>query len=338
VRVNNGPRVRIRSGFGTSEFDAEYQAALAGTARPGTYGSAAAGTLAWLIERYRETAAWQQGLSQATRRQRENIFKQVIKSAGDKPYTQVTTETIIAGRERRGATPHQARHFLDAMRGLFRWAKDARHVKRDPTEGVANLPRRKGSGFRAWTGDDVAAYWRKWPLGTHERVWLDVILYTGLRRGDAVRLGRQHVRNGEATIKTEKSQGQVEVTLPILPVLARTLSVGPCGDLAFICGKRGKPLTKEAFGNMFKKACRAAGVPGSAHGIRKIAAATAAMNGATTEQLKALFGWTSDSMPALYVKSANRARMARSAAHLLIAANETNETNRTESENLFPHL
>ena len=47
---------------------------------------------------------------------------------------------------------------------------------------------------------------RRWPIGTKERVWLDVLLYTGLRRGDAVILGKQHVKNGIATIKTEKSQ------------------------------------------------------------------------------------------------------------------------------------
>jgi transcriptional regulator with XRE-family HTH domain len=48
---------------------------------------------------------------------------------------------------------------------------------------------------------------------------------TGLRRGDAVRLGRPHVRDGIGTIKTEKSGYTVEVTLPILPVLAQTLDV-----------------------------------------------------------------------------------------------------------------
>jgi integrase len=254
----------------------------------------------------------------------------VIGSAGTKPYTKITTDTILAGRDRRSATPHQARHFLDAMRGLFRWAKEARHVRRDPTEGVPNLPRRKSDGHRPWTEDDVAAYWQKWPLGTRERVWLDVLLYTGLRRGDAVRLGKQHVRNGVAAIKTEKSQGTIEVTLPILPVLAKTLAAGPCGDLTFISGKKGNPLTKESFGNVFKKACREAAIPSTAHGVRKIAAATAALNGATTEQMKALFGWTSDAMPALYAKSANRARLAKAAAHLLISG-ERQENGQGES-------
>ena len=63
-----------------------------------------------------------------------------------------------------------------------------------------------------WTEDDVAAYEKRWPVGTRQRVWLDVLLYTGLRRGDAVRLGRQHIRDGLATLKTEKTD--TVVTLP----------------------------------------------------------------------------------------------------------------------------
>jgi hypothetical protein len=45
-----------------------------------------------------------------------------------------------------------------------------------------------------------------------------------------VRLGRQHVRNGVATLKTEKGGFTVEVNLPILAALHATLDAGPCGD------------------------------------------------------------------------------------------------------------
>ena len=148
-------------------------------------------------------------------------------------------------------------------------------MKADPTMGVRNPPRPKGDGFIPWTEEHVAAYENRWPVGTRQRVWLDVLLYTGLRRGDAVRLGRQHIRNGIATLKTEKTD--TVVTLPILPVLAETLAAGPCGDLTFIAGENGNPLTKESFGNLFRDACRTAGIPGSAHGVRKIAATRAAM-------------------------------------------------------------
>jgi integrase len=317
VRRNKGPRIRIRAGYGTPEFEAEYQAALAGAAPPRRQGPSA-GSLAWLIARYRETTDWA-ALSVATRRQREYIFEQVVQSAGDQPFGKITTATIMAGRERRGKTPNQARHFLDAMRGLFRWAAKAQLVKSDPTLGVKNPAQRKGDGFIPWTEEHVAAYELRWPIGRRERVWLDVLLYTGLRRGDAVRFGRQHVRDGIGTIKTEKSGFTVEVTLPILPVLAATLAAGPCGDLTFIAGERGGPLSKESFGNLFREACRAAGVPGSAHGVRKIAATRAANAGATVAQLEAIFGWSGGGMASLYTRAADRRRLSLEAMHKLNA-------------------
>lgn len=315
VRRDRGGRVRIKADYGTPEFEAAYQAAISGDTAP-TRGKVPAGSLAWLIERYRETATWL-GLSEATRRQREGIFKQVIATAGDKPIARITTDKIIAGRERRAATPYQARHFLEAMRGLFRWAKEARHVTVDPAAGVGNPKHRKGRGYPPWSEADATAYEDRWPLGTKERVWFDVLCFTGARRGDAVLFGRQHVRDRLLVFRTEKSQGEVEVTIPILPVLARTLEAGPCGDLAFICGTKGMPLTKKAFGHAFSKAARAAGVRKSAHGVRKIAATRAADNGATVHQLMAIFGWTTTQMAELYTKEANRRRLAREAAHML---------------------
>jgi integrase len=303
----------MRAAFGTPEFDAEYQAALIGNPRPAK-GAPAAGTLAWLIARYRETTAWS-NLSAATKRQRETIFRQVIEAAGVQPISSITAAAIVAGRDRRQKTPHQARHFLDALRGLFRWALEAQLVKIDPTMGIKNLARKKGPGFRMWTENDMAAYERRWPIGTPQRVWLDVLAYTGLRRGDAVRLGRQHVRNGIAKLKTEKTG--TEVTLPILPMLQRTLDAGPCSDLTFIVGQSGKPLTKESFGNLFRQACKAAGVPGSAHGVRKIAATRAAQNGATVAELEAIFGWHGGGMAAHYTREADRIRLAKQAMHKL---------------------
>jgi hypothetical protein len=72
---------------------------------------------------------------------------------------------------------------------LFRWAAEAKLVKIDPTVGVADPPRPTGDGFTPWTEDDIAAYEARWPIGTRERVWLDVLIYTGLRRGDASKIG-----------------------------------------------------------------------------------------------------------------------------------------------------
>jgi integrase len=314
VRVGRGARARIRAEYGTPEFDGEYRAALAGA--PWRTSASPTSSLAWLLARYRETTEWA-SLSAATRRRRESIFKGVLETAGHEAYARITTSTIAAGRDRRAKTPHQARHFLDAVRGLFRWAYKAGLVKGDPTAGVHNLPRKRTDGFIPWTEEHAAAYEARWPVGTRQRVWLDVLLYTGLRRGDAVRLGRQHVRGG--SIKTEKSSYMIEVPAFILPVLQQTLDAGPCGDLTFIVGLNGRPLTKESFGNLFKNACKAAGVPGSAHGVRKLAATRMANNGATEAQLMAVFGWTDPKMAAHYTRTADRRRLAAQSIGMLNA-------------------
>ena len=77
-------------------------------------------------------------------------------------------------------------------------------------------------------------------------------------------------------------------------------------------------FTKESFGNAFSEAARKAGVKKSAHGVRKIAATRCADNGATEHQLMAIFGWKSPAMAQLYTRAANRRKLAREAAHLLV--------------------
>jgi integrase len=308
-----GKRIRLMAEYGTPEFTAEYQAALAAY-QPVAEVRTAAGTLAWLVECFRGTAAWQ-ARSDSTRAKWDGIYRQALKGSGNAPLSAITSKAVRDGLERRAHTPGQAQHFLNAMRALFRWATKVQLVKSDPTAGIEAPARRRDAGIRPWTEDDVASYERRWPIGTRQRVWLDVLLYTGLRRGDAVRLGRQHIRDGIATVKTEKT-GTI-VTIPILPVLAETLAAGPCGDLSFIVGSRGKPMAKTSFSNEFAIACRAAGVPGSAHGVRKIAATRAANAGATVAELEAIFGWSGGKMASHCTKAADRQRLAKRAMHKL---------------------
>jgi hypothetical protein len=104
--------------------------------------------------------------------------------------------------------------FLQTMRGLCQWAKHAKLTEHDPTIGL-NVERPETDGYHVWTEEECATFESRWPRGTRERLAFDLLLYTGLRRGDAVRLGRPHLRNGIATIRTEKT-GET-VTIPILP-------------------------------------------------------------------------------------------------------------------------
>jgi integrase len=159
-------------------------------------------------------------------------LRQVIETAGRQPFAAITASAIAAGRDRRGKTPFQARHFVDTMRGLFAWAEEAELVRVDPAASVKYPLLKSGDGFPVWTESDVAAYEARWSIGTKERVWFDVLSYTGLRRGDAVRLGRQHVREGEAMITTERPQGRSGDPAVSLP--------GPHRDFAHRANQRSR--------------------------------------------------------------------------------------------------
>lgn len=311
VRIE-GRRTRLRAAYGSPEFAAEYQAAIEGRKEAPAPRSDSA-SLAWLIARYRGSSAWAT-LSLATRRQRDNIFKQVISRDGDQPFAAVTKKAIIDARERRKDTPAQANNLIKALRGLFKWALESEMITVDPACDVGMIETH-GEGFHAWSEEEITRFEARWPTGTRERLAFDLLLYTGLRRGDAVRLGRQHVRDGVFRIKTEKTG--VEIVAPVLPALAASIAASHTGDLAFIAGDRGKPMTKESFGNWFRASCTAAGCPGSAHGLRKAGATRAANNGATVAQLGAIFGWTGAKMASLYTQTADRARLARDAMKML---------------------
>lgn len=270
------------------------------------------GSLSWLIAEYKKSRDWQE-YSPATKKQRENVFKRSLLNAGDCDYHSITKQVILRGRDQRLSTPASARMFLKALNGLFTWAVERELLLANPCYGVKYPRLTNKDGFIAWSEEDVAKYYSYYRLGTRERVYLDVLLYTGLRRGDVVRIGYKNVSNNILIIKTEKSKYQTEVALPILPKLQQTLDAGIIGNYSFIASASGEPLTKESFGNMFRIACRKAGIEKSAHGVRKLSATRAANAGATVAELKAIFGWNDDEMASLYTKTANRRKLAAKA-------------------------
>lgn len=161
-----------------------------------------------------------------------------------------------------------------------------------------------------WTADDFAAYRARWPEGTRQRLAMEFLLLTGLRRGDAVRAGRQHVRGGILRIKAEKTG--TDLFIPFPDSFMARMNQGGGNRMHFIVGADGNQMTKESFGNSLREWCEAAGVSKSAHGIRKAAAAIDAENGATELELQSKYGWLTNTQSAIYTRGANREALARS--------------------------
>jgi integrase len=137
-------------------------------------------------------------------------------------------------------------------------------------------------------------------------------------------LGRQHVRGGQLKFTAQKNRNRTPTTIdiPILPVLQSVIDASPTGDLTFLVTEHGKPYSSDGFGNWFRRQCRLAGLDEcSAHGLRKAGATVAAENGATTSQLMAVFGWLTSKEAERYTRAAERKRLARDAAPLLVRNN-----------------
>jgi len=153
------------------------------------------------------------------------------------------------------------------------------------------------------------------PAGSKARLALMLLLCTGLRRGDVVRIGRQHIRRGVLSLKTSKTKAQID--LPVLSELQSELDRAPIG-MTFLMSPRRGPFSPDSFAFWFRQRCREAGLEGlSSHGLRKLAATRLAEHGATAHEIMAVMGWTTLREAERYTRAANRKALAREAVQRL---------------------
>jgi integrase len=135
-----------------------------------------------------------------------------------------------------------------AMRRVFNWAMKQQPplARTNPARDVGYL-RRGSEGHHCWTLDEIRQYEKRHPSGTKARPALALFLYTGQRRSDVVRLGRQHsTRSGWFRFTQHKDRNRNPVTLeiPILPVLQKEIEAAPTGDLTFLVTEYGRIRSK----------------------------------------------------------------------------------------------
>lgn len=311
-RQGKGPRIRLPGAFGSREFNRAYQAALAG--EPVERTRAHKVTFRWLVDEYYASGRYDK-LRPNTQRNHRLMLEDICRTGAKRDYGLVDADDVRKGLVRREGKPRMAQTYLSVMRALFAFAKDSGLIKIDPTEGV-KARQHETDGYHTWTLDEVALYQGRHPTGTQARLALDIMLYTGLRRSDAIRFGRQHIKNGAMNIRAGKNHA--EITIPILPPLARSIEATDTGDMVFLKNARGEPWKNISFGYWFRKRCDEAGLTHcTAHGLRKAGATMAANNGASTFELTAMFGWSSVKMAEIYTRKADRVRLAERAANRL---------------------
>jgi integrase len=220
-------------------------------------------------------------------------------------------------------SPYVARNWIKTLRSLMQHAKAIGLVQTDPTKEI-KLPQVKGSRW-TWTEEEIAQYERHHAIGTKARLAMALGLYTSQRRGDVIRMGRQHIQGDTLIVRQSKTGTTLQ--LPLLPELEQIIAAAPSGNMAFLTTATGRPYTASGFGDDFQTWCREAGLLPRCtfHGLRYAMARRLAEQGATTHQIAAVTGHKSLGEIARYTKAVNQVRLAREAMKLIGGMGETKD-------------
>jgi integrase len=336
-RAPGKPKVRLRETPGTIEFEKEVACARLGIpyvktgekpASSPLVRKSAEGSLDWLVAEYKRRIGSKINPGLAGRRFR--MYEEICDSKigktrrGDLPFAEMERRHVTEIRDELRDTPGAQNHVIKTISALFSWAIENGIAKLNPASKIK--PFEVGKETHTWTVEEIRQYEAKHGPGTRARLMLHLATFTGLRLQELAILGRQHVKDGWLVIrpgKTKKSSGVV-VEIPVLPELQRAIDAGPIGNMTFLVTEFGKPFTVNGLGNKMRDWCDQADLPHcSTHGLRKAGATIAAENGATDEQLMAIFGWTTKRQTTVYTSKANRKKMAEAGIkHLSRERNE----------------
>ena len=218
-RENGKRRVRFRkdsfsaylTGIPWSEdFMRQYAAALEGTkVQASDIGveRTLPHTLGALIKTYLDPASTSLLRTRAaeTQRTQRNILENFAEEHGHKPLYRtekngrrimlLSSEHMQAIVNGKASTPFAQRNFLNTVRVMFQWAKREGRIPDDPTAGVTR-EKVKTTGYKTWSEAEIERFETTHPISGKARLAFALLLYTGQRRGDVVKLGRHNIDGG----------------------------------------------------------------------------------------------------------------------------------------------
>ena len=229
------------------DFLAAYSAAMKGG--PDTP-KLPAGTIGGLCERAAMSARFK-GLSEVYKTTLRRHFDEIRGKTGKVParglrelHIKIDVNSATSPTDRL-----KAWRFLAAIGG------DLGLLEIDPTVNVKTPARPKTDGHRPWSLDDLDAFRARFPIGSTKRLAFELLLWTGARIGDAVKLGPGNVeRIGILTFRQSKTGDDAYVPwtceLPTYAVdmvtdrnfLHEALDARSEKQMTFLATEQGRPL------------------------------------------------------------------------------------------------
>src|SRR5438067_192 len=225
---------------GSPEFNAAYETALAGNAVPrmqvGSNRTIPGNVNAVIVGYYSSTEF--SNLKEGTRRERRRILEKFRCEHGNKGTAGIQSHHIEAMVAAKLSTPAEALNFLKAIRALLDYAVKAKMRSDNPAKNVTKP--KLGGSFYTWSEHDIAKFEKNFPIGTKARLAFGLLLYTAQRRGDVIRMGRQHIRNTQqgAVIYVRQEKTGAELLIQIHPELQKIIDACPPARLTFLANEK----------------------------------------------------------------------------------------------------
>jgi integrase len=298
-------------------FAAAYHQALAQTKRPVAASQTAPGTIGALLVRYYLSDGFR-SLRPITQANYKNVLERFRVDYGHNRVADFNRTALQEVLAEKVATPTAARNLLKRIRTVLDLAVDLEWVAFNVAKTVKFKPL-KTDGFVPWSDEEIGQFEKRWAPGSRERRAMYLLLYTGQRRSDASRMGRQHVKDGR--IKVVQEKGGATLWIPIHPKLKAELDLAPKDALAFVAKAGGVPFTYAGFTNWFVEGAKSAGLTDrTPHGLRKSAGRKLAEAGCTVKEIMAILGHKTMKEAAHYTESADQERLAKAAMRKLTKA------------------
>ena len=117
-----------------------------------------------------------------------------------------------------------------------------------------------------------------------------MLLYTGQRAGDVVKMRRSDVADGLIRLIQEKTG--TELSIPLHPALIAAIKAAPAKGVTLIGDVNGRPVRRATLTLIMKKAVELAGLPTRCvpHGLRKAMMRRLAESGSSAKEIAAISG------------------------------------------------
>jgi len=336
-RVGKGTRIRLPDDPTSEAFQEAYAAALLGESAPRRH-TITPGTIEDLIVSYKKSRSYTE-LRSTTKTGYASRIEALRIQHGDRTVAGLTAERI----EDKILAPYRDRpsamlNVLKMLRILTQYAMSRaapQHLRlfHDPCSGIK---RPETGEIRAWTDAELAAYERRWPLGTKQRTAYALMLHVGAARVDVHRMTWTQIDEMNSGVTYTRNKTGVDVEIGLAGELRRALEMAPHNHVTIINTEFGRPFTAAGFSRFMRDAIRKAGLPlcCKPHGLRKTLGRRLADAGATAHEIMAALGHRTLAEAERYTRAADRRRGGREAVRKLELSDKQRANSQTAAGRL----